>query len=317
LKEVMIRNTRSVTKLHLPPRFAYTTRVSPGPAEKRFYQAVSEFASNHSATPSKQLSRMMLRKLLEAAGSSPLAATGMLEKIVKQHGNGIGDCAAEMLNLGKSIAVGAKLDKVLDLVQAGKDQIIVFVNYVATLEYLHKVMEKQKIPHVVFQGSLGKAQKQTVIDEFRSGCPILLSSGVGGEGHNLQFCHTMINYDLPWNPMEIEQRIGRIHRIGQEREVQVYNFCASGSIEDHILDVLDRKINMFELVIGEMDMILGRLRGEKEFNDMVYEIWIQNHDALSRRKAFSALASRLKQARAAYETSKALDEKLFREDFDV
>jgi hypothetical protein len=79
------------------------------------------------------------------------------------------------------------------------------------------------------------------------------------EGHNLEFCHVMLNYDLPWNPMEIEQRIGRLHRIGQEKEVQVYHFCIGGSIEDHILQVLDKKINMFELVVGEIDMILGRL----------------------------------------------------------
>ena len=80
----------------------------------------------------------------------------------------------------------------------------------------------------------------------------------------LRFCHQMINYDLPWNPMKIEQRIGRIHRIGQEKEVTIYNLCAAGSAEDYILEVLDKKINMFELVIGEIDMILGRIQGEKE-----------------------------------------------------
>jgi superfamily II DNA/RNA helicase len=127
----------------------------------------------------------------------------------------------------------------------------------------------------------------------------------------------MLNYDLPWNPMEIEQRIGRLHRIGQEKEVQVYNFCAAGSIEDHILEVLDKKINMFELVVGEIDMILGRLEGEEEFSDLVYDLWVRHPEESARREAFEALAQRLRQARVAYERSKELDEKLFQEDFGV
>jgi hypothetical protein len=75
----------------------------------------------------------------------------------------------------------------------------------------------------------------------------------------------MINYDLPWNPMKIEQRIGRIHRIGQEKEVRIFNLCSANSIEDYILDILDRKINMFEMVIGEIEMILGRVQRRKGF----------------------------------------------------
>jgi superfamily II DNA/RNA helicase len=146
---------------------------------------------------------------------------------------------------------------------------------------------------------------------------VLLGTGIGGEGHNLQFCHVMINFDLPWNPMEIEQRIGRIHRIGQEKEVQIYNFCQSGSIEDHILNVLDRKINMFELVVGEVDMILGRLQDEKDFAEMVFEIWTHNAGDRERQEAFDALGTRLKRARNAYEKSKELDEKLFQEDFGI
>lgn len=117
--------------------------------------------------------------------------------------------------------------------------------------------------------------------------------------------------------MRIEQRIGRIHRIGQQNEVQIYNFCSAGSLEDYMLEILDRKINMFELVVGEIDMILGRLQGEQEFSDLVYELWVKHPDETERQKAFNALGSRLKRARRAYEKSKELDEKLFQEDFGV
>ena len=317
LREVMLRNTRSVTQLHLPPRFATTVKVSPSQLEETWYQAMSDFIAEQAKVTSNGLAKIALQKLLEAAGSSHIAALRMLEHIVSRNQSGSSKKAKELIAMGTDIQRGAKTQHVLELLHALSDQSIIFVNYLATLDYLRSVLEEQDIPHVVFQGRMTPTQKQASIDAFREGCPVLLSTGTGGEGHNLQFCHTMINYDLPWNPMQIEQRIGRIHRIGQEKEVQIYNFCAAGSLEDHILEVLDRKINMFELVVGEIDMILGRLKGEQEFSELVYDIWIQNSDEGKRREAFNALAYRLKRARTAYEKSKELDEKLFQEDFGV
>jgi SNF2 family DNA or RNA helicase len=317
LKEVMIRNTRSVTQLHLPPRFAVTVRIAANQAEEEFYRAISRFVTEQSAHASSGLSKLALRKLLEAAGSSHVAALRTLERISLQNADGASKQAAEIVKIGRGIRMGNKIQKVVELLKASPDQKIIFVNYLSTLDHLQKVLQENNISHVVFQGSLSAAQKQAAIESFRDGRQVLLASGTGGEGHNLQFCHMMINYDLPWNPMEIEQRIGRIHRIGQEKDVQVYNFCAAGSIEDHILEILDRKINMFELVVGEIDMILGRLQGEEEFSDMVYDIWVQHADEAERQKAFNALATKLKRARSAYEKSKELDEKLFQEDFGI
>jgi len=317
LKEVMIRNTRSITQLHLPPRFAYTIRVAPSPVESDFYQKISDLVTEQARLPSSPIAKMTLRRLLEAAGSSHLAALRMLERMLSQNQDGIREKAEEILAIGKSIRVGSKFQRVVEILRASSEQKIIFANYLATLEYLHQILEEQNIPHAVFQGSLTPSQKQMAIEAFKDGCPVLLATGIGGEGYNLQFCHMMINYDLPWNPMQIEQRIGRIHRIGQEKEVRVYNFCAAGSLEDHILDVLDRKINMFELVVGEIEMILGRIEEEQEFSDLVYEIWVRNPDESQRKKAFDSLGSLLKRARSAYEKSKELDEKLFHEDFGV
>jgi SNF2 family DNA or RNA helicase len=313
----MIRNTRSIAQLHLPARVAFTIRVSPRDPEGAFHQRINEFVITHAARSLPALSKMALRRLMEAAGSSHLAASRMLERIAAKSSDGVGEPAGEILDLGKGIRMSAKAQRVVELLKASRDQKIVFVNYLATVEHLRRVFQEQDIPHVVFQGGMSPAQKQAAVGAFREGCPVLLATGIGGEGHNLQFCHVMVNYDLPWNPMQIEQRIGRIHRIGQEKEVQVYNFCLAGSLEDQILEILDRKINMFELVVGEIDMILGRLQDEKEFSDMVYEIWVRNPEGAQRQKAFDALASRLKRARKAYEQSKELDEKLFREDFGV
>ncbi len=317
LKEVMIRNTRSVTQLHIPPRFAFTIRVDPSPNEETFYQGISRFVTKQAADGSSALSKMALRRLLEAAGSSHFASLKMLEKISLQDLDGTSKQAKDLLEMGRSIQMGGKIRRVIELLQASPEQKIIFVNYLTTLKYFHQILKDHGMSHVVYRGGMTPAQKQQAIQTFQQGCPILLATETGGEGHNLQFCHVMINYDLPWNPMQIEQRIGRIHRIGQEKEVQIYNFCSAGSLEDYMLEVLDRKINMFELVVGEIDMILGRLQGEQEFSDLVYELWVKHPDETERQKAFNALGSRLKRARTAYEKSKELDEKLFQEDFGV
>jgi superfamily II DNA or RNA helicase len=318
LKEVMVRNTRAATQLKLPPRFARTVRLAPTPAEGEFYQAVSRMVTVQAVRPDiRGGDKLAWRQLLQAAGSSPAAALRMLERLHERQRDGLGSGIGELMALGRAVRRSAKVEKVVEFLRASPEQKILFVNYLASLEYLAQALTEYRIPHAIYQGGLTPAQKQAALTTFREGCPVLLATGTGGEGHNLQFCHVMLNFDLPWNPMEIEQRIGRLHRIGQEKEVQVYNFCTAGSIEDHILEVLDKKINLFELVVGEIDMVLGRLEGEEEFSDLVYDIWIKHPEEDQRRQAFEVLAQRLRQARTAYEKSKELDEKLFQEDFGV
>jgi hypothetical protein len=83
-----------------------------------------------------------------------------------------------------------------------------------------------------------------------------------------------VNYELPWNPMVVEQRIGRIHRIGQTREAHIINFAASGTIEAHVLQLLDQKIKLFELVVGELDVILGDFGGGETLEERLAEAWL-------------------------------------------
>jgi superfamily II DNA/RNA helicase len=133
----------------------------------------------------------------------------------------------------------------------------------------------------------------------------------------LQFANVLVNYDLPWNPMKIEQRIGRLHRIGQTREVHIYNLCARGSAEDRILDVLDRRIHLFELVIGEVDLILGRSMQEEEFEQRIFQIFAGSASESEIDHGFDALAESLQRGRSDYEKIKALDAALFRRDFET
>src|SRR5207237_10267988 len=101
-----------------------------------------------------------------------------------------------------------------------------------------------------------------------------VATRAGTEGLNLQFCNVLVNYELPWNPMVVEQRIGWIHRIGQTREAHIINFAASETIEAHVLRLLDQKIKLFELVVGELDVILGDFGGADSLEERLAAAWL-------------------------------------------
>ncbi len=318
LSQVMIRNTRALAGIHIPPRFARTIRIEPTKAEKEFYNRLQTLILDLNEKKQGK-ARLIIRNLLAQAGSSPKAVehtlTNMLEKqdYLFDHEQEI----RAVKNLCRTTLDTPKNKALLKLIQATRDKIIVFVKYRGTVEHLTEFLEWNNISFSLFHGSLTSQEKDAAIDAFKSRTQVLVTTEIGGEGRNMQFCSQMVNYDLPWNPMKIEQRIGRIHRIGQEKEVQIYNFCAAGSIEDYILDILDRKINMFEMVIGEIDMILGRISGEKEFSDMVCDIWLNSKTTEERDASFAGLGTKLKRAKAGYEKTRELDGKLFGDTYEL
>lgn len=318
LGQVMIRNTRAVSNIRIPPRFAETIRITPTAPETELYERVSELARDINRTNGTG-KRMILKHLLAEAGSSPAAVEKTLTKLLGNREFMIHqeNEIRAIRNLTRSMGDTGKNKMVLKLISGSGDKIIIFVKYRATLDHLSDVLDWHGVSCSLFHGQMNNAQKDEAVDLFKNKTNVLVSTGIGGEGRNLQFCHRMINYDLPWNPMRIEQRIGRIHRIGQEKEVMIYNLCSAGSIEDYILEILDRKINMFEMVIGEIDMIVGRLRGEQDFSDMVYDIWVNSDSRQKRRESFDKLGSRLKRGKTGYEKTKDLDGKLFGENYEL
>ena len=193
---------------------------------------------------------------------------------------------------------------------------MVFVHHRDSLAHLADLMRRRGFAFTVFDGSLSGPEKDAAVAAFRDEVPLLLCSESGGEGRNLQFCNSLINFDIPWNPMAIEQRIGRIDRIGQTREVFVFNLATAATIEDEVLRILDEKINMFELVVGEVGAILGELDEEQDFPGLVLDAWLQSSND-ARKAAFAALEDRLLAARRTYEDARQLDDALFAEDFEA
>jgi len=144
------------------------------------------------------------------------------------------------------------------------DKIIVFSFFKGTLYYLAERLAQERIKSQLLHGSIGE-MKQDVIDRFKgdANISVLLTSEVASEGVDLQFCRVLINYDLPWNPMRIEQRIGRIDRIGQESEkILIWNLGYANTIDQRIFDLLLDKLNIFEQALGGMEAILGEMIGE-------------------------------------------------------
>ncbi|HVM07918.1 MAG TPA: helicase-related protein [Acidimicrobiales bacterium] len=146
-------------------------------------------------------------------------------------------------------------------------KVLVFTEFRETQTYLRERLEaidNHEVGVQVFHGQMKPNAKDEAVDAFRTGTgpQVLICTEAGGEGRNFQFCHYLVNYDLPWNPMRVEQRIGRVDRIGQEHVVDVFNLFTEGTIEEHVLDVLERRINAFEDTIGGLDPILGEAEGD-------------------------------------------------------
>ncbi len=146
-------------------------------------------------------------------------------------------------------------------------KVVVFSQWLRMHELLVRRLKKRGVGHVLFHGGVPGNKRKELIDRFRDDpdCRVFLSTDAGGVGLNLQFASVVLNMDLPWNPAVLEQRIGRVHRLGQRQPVRVVNFVAQGTIEEGMLGVLKFKQSLFAGVLdgGEKDVFLGGSRLNK------------------------------------------------------
>lgn len=209
--------------------------------------------------------------------------------------------AIDALNRVKTDSKSAELLKQMGELrdEDPNQKVLIFTQYRETQRHLAELLETSGWEVNQFHGQLNAMAKDRAVERFRdnAGPQVLVSTEAGGEGRNFQFCHTLVNYDLPWNPMKVEQRIGRVDRIGQEREVRIFNLFSRDTIEERVLDVLERRINVFEETVGGLDPILGDTEND------IRAIMRQGEDA--REAALEELGARLelevRNARAASE----------------
>jgi superfamily II DNA or RNA helicase len=350
LTEVMVRNRRSHADVALPRRFATTLVIQPRASETGAYRAATRYA-NLLYPDSGPAVRMALRHLLGTAGSGPRAVGDLAARWLAgkddetreagEPGDGGAGPAggpdggagpaggpdggpaearrllAEIVEASRDDGESSKTLRLLELLAGSDEQAVVFCRYRATLAELSGRLAAAGIGHALYHGGLTRQEKDRAVDAFAAGTRVLLSTESGGEGRNIQFCRTIVNYDLPWDPMLIEQRIGRVHRIGQRRDVFVFNLVLAGTLEEELLRILEEKIHLFELIVGEVDAILGHLERREEFADILLGMWAGAADDAERRARFEALGRDLAAARATYQAELALEDGLFADDLEA
>lgn len=257
IQKVMVRNLRQDTELHKTARKVENITISFSKQEEDFYKELEK-----SSLGSNNITKILhLREFC----SSREALYSTLEKNENQE-------SSHLIDRLKQLPQHAKAIKLVELIQSINNKCIVFTEYRSTQIYLQWFLKEHGISSVPFRGGFKPSKKDWMKQLFKDHAQVLIATEAGGEGINLQFCYHLINYDLPWNPMRIEQRIGRIHRYGQENNVLIYNLSISDTIEDHILNLLYRKINLFERVVGDLDHILAELElksFDEEINQMI------------------------------------------------
>ncbi len=170
--------------------------------------------------------------------------------------------------LDQATDFGVKADELATLLdemyERPETKVVIFSQWVRTHELVERRLKKRGYEHVLFHGGVPGQQRKGLIDRFREedGCRAFLSTDAGGVGLNLQHASVVVNMDLPWNPAVLEQRIGRVHRLGQKMPVRVVNFVAQGTIEEGMLGLLKFKKSLFAGVLdgGETDVFMGGSR---------------------------------------------------------
>jgi SNF2 family DNA or RNA helicase len=305
-RKIMVRHRRSEVAVLLPQRLAETVLVTPCEDEQAVYTDLTTRIREEArdAAPSR---RLALRSLTRLAGSSPAAAAPTLDKI------GWSDLAGRARAIRRPRKFDELLSRLHTHVRRG-EKVLVFTAFRHTLDALVAEVASAGIPAAVYHGSLSRREKDAAVAAFAGDVPVLLSTESAGEGRNLQFCHVMINIDLPWNPMQIEQRLGRLHRVGQQHDVLLANLVSRGTIEQHILHVLETKINLFELVVGELDMILGRVTDDFDFESSVFTAYVTAADDAAFTASLHDMGAELARARTGYLHTRSAVDQLVGED---
>jgi len=296
---VMVRTRRAsvADAVSLPPRHPVHPRVDITQAEAALYRDVVAFLRDlyrrgfHKPSADERAEDQGRRKRRTGKGIQSLerirlcrrlcSSSHALAQSLKTVASGelvvpeFRTRALDLATTAANVQDHAKLNLLKDMLANARDRVIVFSEHLPTIKLISEGVKACGRPAVLFHGQMSRRRRTLNLARFRDDPQsVFVATKAGTEGLNLQFCNKMVNYDLPWNPMVIEQRIGRIHRIGQERETYIINLAAAGTVEQRVLELLDRKIRLFELVVGELDVILGDFGGAESLEKRLVDAWL-------------------------------------------
>lgn len=253
INQVMVRNRRQDTGIEWTNRRVQIIPIQFTKEEQQVYEMIVGL-KNISPVLAGSFSLITLQKeMCSSKEATILTLNHLRQKCTEQEEVSY---LEEILRQLNALEMNSKAEKTYDIIQQANDKVIIFTEYIATQAYLQNYLYERGIASIPFNGKFSKSKRDWMKRLFKEQYQVLIATESGGEGINLQFCHHVINYDLPWNPMKLEQRIGRVHRLGQESDVHIYNLAIHNTIEENILELLDLKIDVFEKVVGELDDIL-------------------------------------------------------------
>jgi len=298
LAKVMIRNRRGEGPVHFTKRHVTNVSLQLSPEEQALYDGVTDFVRDEYRASGGNLSSMLSlvtlqREVCSSRDAVFLTLVNLSKKIPDD--SPLTSKVWELVNAIRAIKANTKAEKTIELIQQMNEKVIVFTEYRATQEYLLQYFQKHGLICVPYRGGMNRGKKDWMMDLFRGRAQVMIATEAGGEGINLQFCHHMINFDLPWNPMRVEQRIGRVHRLGQQNDVKIFNLSTSGTIEEHILHLLHEKINMFEMVIGGLDVILERFEKQESLEKRLVKMFLESDSNEEIRQKVNSLGQTLDQ----------------------
>ena len=323
LQSVMIRHKRGDTKIDFTDRNVRTSSFEPSRREQSLYNAVTDYVRTHySKQAGQHLVMLMLQKEVV---SSPWAVLSTVEKWLDDDGRDVtGRERDKLLSIAKQarqIERTTKQEKLLEIIRSVNRRMdtgrtIVFTQFRATQDAIVNALQTdaggEDVPVHRVSGSLSSGEKDDQIQHFRERGGVLVTTDSISEGRNIQFCNVIINYDLPWNPMSVEQRIGRIDRIGQDRDVYVYNLALEGTIEDYVLEKLYGKIDVFHQTVGGLKEILSeREQSSGQFEQEVLQQLIEAGSERELENNFEDMAVDLKQDEQTAKKAQRFNEQVF------
>lgn len=322
VQDVMCRTRREQTGIPFTKRYVESRTLEADKTEREFIDQATQYlrnvSQNHFKTIEALIAENSARKmsvsqsnailvfqaiaLQQSFSSSPQASIQSLKRR-QQRFPAEAHATGDLIEMAKQVqSTKIKLLRQV-LGEVPNEQALIFCLRKATAHKLKEVLDGEFGAAAVYLGDMTQNQHEAVLADFKGGrVRYLVATDTAAEGLNLQNCCILFNYDLHWNPMKIEQRIGRIHRYKQDRDVTIFNLTIKDTIDDYVLHILYQKIDLFTMTIGKMETVLAELKeGSQDIQKTIMNILLRNNSRIDIKNEIEKLANDLTESQRSQE----------------